>query len=287
MGLPTPSIDDDVPAAGAVAGDSASAGEAARAFGRASGVGGAAGAGDGAGLVVAGAASAGDGALSATGGPAVVAAAPTFFGFVDSSWRVVQLSFGCGYFLGREPEAVVGANLADLVHADDVARLFAAVGRSAQERGGTWATARFRRADGDWVPARILLSALEPTAPPPFVFVATPAHNARATAATDRIASLEYHLREIGRQLEDAGVLQAAGVADVTGIPALADLTERQREVLRRLVQGQRVSTIARAMFLSQSAVRNHLAVVYARLGVHSQAELLEVLGAMGRIGTD
>ena len=49
---------------------------------------------------------------------------------------------------------------------------------------------------------------------------------------------------------------------------------------LVRLLQGDRVSTIASDMFLSQSTVRNHLSVIYKKLGVHSQAEPIERLRA-------
>jgi DNA-binding CsgD family transcriptional regulator len=38
------------------------------------------------------------------------------------------------------------------------------------------------------------------------------------------------------------------------------------------------VSTIADTLFVSQSTVRNHLATIFKKFGVHSQAELLELL---------
>jgi DNA-binding NarL/FixJ family response regulator len=45
--------------------------------------------------------------------------------------------------------------------------------------------------------------------------------------------------------------------------------------VLRRVTAGQRVPTIARELYVSQSTVRNHLAAIFQRFGVHSQADLL------------
>ncbi|MGD9997420.1 MAG: LuxR C-terminal-related transcriptional regulator [Ilumatobacteraceae bacterium] len=48
--------------------------------------------------------------------------------------------------------------------------------------------------------------------------------------------------------------------------------------MLRRLLAGERVPSIARALYLSQSTVRNHLSVIFQRLGVHSQEELIQLL---------
>lgn len=41
---------------------------------------------------------------------------------------------------------------------------------------------------------------------------------------------------------------------------------------------GQRVPTIATALYVSRSTVRNHLAGVYRAFEVHSQADLIELL---------
>ena len=60
--------------------------------------------------------------------------------------------------------------------------------------------------------------------------------------------------------------------------PELTDLTTRQWEILARMAQGQRVSTIADELYISRSTVRNHLAAIFRRFGVHNQAELVEKL---------
>jgi DNA-binding CsgD family transcriptional regulator len=41
---------------------------------------------------------------------------------------------------------------------------------------------------------------------------------------------------------------------------------------------GHRPPSIASHLFLSQSTIRNHLASVFAKLGVNSQQELLDLL---------
>jgi two-component system response regulator DevR len=54
-----------------------------------------------------------------------------------------------------------------------------------------------------------------------------------------------------------------------------AHLTSREREILDRLLDGDRVHSIANELFVSQSTVRNHLSSIFKKVGVHSQAELI------------
>ena len=60
----------------------------------------------------------------------------------------------------------------------------------------------------------------------------------------------------------------------------LAGLTDRQLEVLSRLMRGERVPTIAKSLYVSQSTVRNHLVGIFKHFDVHSQAELLSKLAS-------
>lgn len=62
----------------------------------------------------------------------------------------------------------------------------------------------------------------------------------------------------------------------------LGDLSEREREVLAHLVEGQRIATIAQQLYLSEHTVRNHLKAIYRKLGFHSLAELRERLTPTG-----
>ena len=99
----------------------------------------------------------------------------------------------------------------------------------------------------------------------------------RANADADRIADLERHLARIAREIEAAGVVGHGGlIPDPERVPGLGELTSRQWHIFMRLLQGERVSTIANEMYLSPSTVRNHLSVIFHKLGVHSQAELIE-----------
>lgn len=53
-------------------------------------------------------------------------------------------------------------------------------------------------------------------------------------------------------------------------------LSTRESEILSHLVDGGRVSSIAEKLFISRHTVRNHLRNIFWKLGVHSQAELIE-----------
>ena len=79
---------------------------------------------------------------------------------------------------------------------------------------------------------------------------------------------------------------RAAGVSDdvaavddsVAKAPVGAErLSPREQEIVNRLLEGDRVPAIARALYLGQSTVRNHLTAVYRKLSVSSQQELIDL----------
>jgi len=67
-------------------------------------------------------------------------------------------------------------------------------------------------------------------------------------------------------------------------LPELAQLSAREREVVEQLLNHRRAPAIAKALFISQHTVRNHLKNIFAKLGVSSQQELLDrITKASGR----
>lgn len=77
-------------------------------------------------------------------------------------------------------------------------------------------------------------------------------------------------------QLEDRprnGAGRSRDTADLT------QLSERERDVVLALCRGLRLSEIARVLGISHHTARNHLKRVFKKLHVHSQVELLVVLG--------
>ncbi|MEA2452927.1 MAG: hypothetical protein QOG04_1637 [Actinomycetota bacterium] len=122
----------------------------------------------------------------------------------------------------------------------------------------------------------------------PHVFGLPDGGSASEVNAAQRADELEHLLWRIGHELRAAGLMPAAGERfSVGAIKELGDLTARQREVVVRLVAGERVHQIAQEMFLSPSTIRNHLTAVYRRFGVHSQIELISVLNDLRGDETD
>lgn len=105
--------------------------------------------------------------------------------------------------------------------------------------------------------------------------------DSRASSQTseERAEELERHLWRIALELRTAGVIpDLSDKLPLGSIRRFGELPARQREIATRLVAGERVSHIAREMYLSPSTVRNHLTAVFRRFGVHSQVELIAEL---------
>ena len=55
-------------------------------------------------------------------------------------------------------------------------------------------------------------------------------------------------------------------------------LSKREREVLELLVEGRTATYIAERQFVSPNTVRTHIKRIYAKMGVSSRQELLDVV---------
>jgi DNA-binding NarL/FixJ family response regulator len=105
----------------------------------------------------------------------------------------------------------------------------------------------------------------------------------------DLLARVEQAIREEGlRRTADRAMATLEAHEAPPAAPAiradahteerLASLSAREHEVLRHLLEGYRVGTIARKLFISPHTVRNHLKKIFAKLDVRSQTELMETL---------
>lgn len=56
---------------------------------------------------------------------------------------------------------------------------------------------------------------------------------------------------------------------------ALQTLSSRELEILELVLSGQRLSQVAKSLFVSPHTVRNHMKAIFRKLDVHSQVELL------------
>ena len=83
----------------------------------------------------------------------------------------------------------------------------------------------------------------------------------------------------MAQEIRAAGFIPAADETFfLDSIGEFGELTTRQREIVTRLLAGERVGGIARDMYLSPSTIRNHLSAVFRKFGVHSQVELISLL---------
>ncbi len=95
-----------------------------------------------------------------------------------------------------------------------------------------------------------------------------------AVAGLDGLGGLDVLGGRLGAGAEDShGPLLAW-----QPFSAIETLTRRERDVLQLLLDGRRVSSIARSLYLSPHTVRNHLKAIFRKLGAHSQSELLDSL---------
>jgi DNA-binding NarL/FixJ family response regulator len=94
------------------------------------------------------------------------------------------------------------------------------------------------------------------------------------------IDELAANLRRIALELEQlrvsAGLLSVPLSPDMH--PQLRTLSSREWEVLRPILKGRRVKPIAKTLCISPHTVRSHLQSIFQKVGVHSQAELIEKL---------
>jgi DNA-binding CsgD family transcriptional regulator/PAS domain-containing protein len=95
--------------------------------------------------------------------------------------------------------------------------------------------------------------------------------------ASRDLTSRERALAHVSGDAE-AHALTPTAIDHETFERAIHDLSERERAILRCLLEGKRTATIAREFFLSEHTVRNHLKRIYRKAGVHSLGELRENL---------
>lgn len=96
----------------------------------------------------------------------------------------------------------------------------------------------------------------------------------KQSAVADAFARIVGEVETTRQTLErvDRGAMPAA---DPLPIP---ELTHRERDVLRLLLDNHRVPAIAELLFISQHTVRNHLKSMFRKAEVRSQAELIEMV---------
>lgn len=204
--------------------------------------------------------------------------APVALGTVDEDWRIDMISIGVEQLLGRAAEGLVGQPISSIVEPADWPSLFITIGHALDGLAVATTLLLLRGADGQSRCCRALVARLAGAGAPriafSFTLVVQPGLN-----VADRAWALEGHIRRIAREVAASGALAGVAASPTTPtVPAMADLSTRELEIVTGLLRGERVPMIAERMFLSQSTVRNHLTSVYRKLGVRSQQELIRLL---------
>jgi PAS domain S-box-containing protein len=199
-------------------------------------------------------------------------------GTVDGQWRIDRVTSDITELLGYPAEALLGRSAFDLIHPEDVSSLLLLAAYSSERPGGTCGRVRFLTGSGEWIVCRIAVQPLAGLGPIAFAFALSPIPSDH-TADPGRARELEEHLRRIAREVAASGVAAWSTTMPTSlEVPELSRLSSREYEIVVRLASGDRVPTIARSLFLSESTVRNHLTSVYRKFGVHSQTELMSRL---------
>jgi len=198
-------------------------------------------------------------------------------GIVDSRWTITAISREVVDLLGITPDELVGRLLLGAVEQSDVDRLLDA-DLQARAMSSVALGVRFRNGSGSWTQLGCVLTSLAGSTQRCFMLLTdTPLGD--PGIVNNRVEQLEAHLQRIAAEVEASGILVRLGsLPDARRFPEIRSLSLRQWEVLSRLLKGERVPTIAAALNVSQNTVRNHLAAIYKKFGVHSQTELLAML---------
>ena len=104
------------------------------------------------------------------------------------------------------------------------------------------------------------------------------ASEASARQGDQRVAARMAH-----RATELAARCEAPAAVDLLGAAGPVALTAREREIAGLAVDGLPSRVIAERLFVSVRTVDNHLARIYAKLGVRGRSELGELLGHAGQ----
>lgn len=203
------------------------------------------------------------------GGPVVV-------GVVNTELRVEHISSNVRSLVGFEPEECVDKAALTAVHPDDQANALWGLAQALETGSSVDLCVRIQHREVEWIAIKLLLVPFGPRGPLRLGFVVMPAERAGEDAGVqERLATLEAMIRRIAMEVR---VVASSSPAPAPTPVLDARLTSREMQILDLLVSGQRVPTIARSIFISQSTVRNHLCSIYRKLSVHSQAELLQLL---------
>jgi DNA-binding CsgD family transcriptional regulator len=211
---------------------------------------------------------------------------------IDPSGTVAAVNLALCHLTGEERSALIGCLVTDLFRVDpsvDLAAQLARFHRSELDR--VWLPAAVRAGSGAFVAGDLAIASLHDQSGASkgtqFRFAQRERNLPIAVGDHDELS----RLRERNAKLEGLCLVISGALADVgaewlertSEAPRLessmiARLSRRELEIVRHLLEGLRPPSIAREMHLSTSTIRSHLTLIFRKLGVGSQEELVRVL---------
>ena len=192
----------------------------------------------------------------------------------DHDWLIDYMSSGAQRLIWVPGSGTRNLSLLGLVHPSVASAFLSAAARASVERVAVHLTSRWRVASDHWADRYCTIRRMCEHDPPRLGLVITEG-SAGTTGRPpdprprrqDRHVALGAHAKTSLDTLRAIAMLRES-----------KELSARQSEVVAHLASGQRVQDIARETGLSPSTVRNHLAAIFRKFGVHSQPELLAAL---------
>lgn len=201
---------------------------------------------------------------------------PLAVGVADDSWHVQHITAEIQGILGWPPGRVHGTALLTAMHPDDLPDLLAAVDRTGTAMDAAAVPVRVLDEDGVWRSMQCVFAPLTTQDGGSRIGFALCEFTDWGDGGPPGRTGAKRFFVNLAADVRTLEVLdRLRGLPDLGRFPELSDLTTRQWEVLARLLAGDRVPTIAKELYVSQSTVRNHLSAIFRVVGVRSQAELL------------
>lgn len=203
-------------------------------------------------------------------------ATPAVVGTADSNLLIERISNDAEELFQHPVASLVGASLISLVAEPDVPHCLEALSQVSSGQSGITLYLDIRNGvPGTHTRCEVLLMPLQPSPSCAFVFLPI-ADGADGEQASSDLSATLLRLRR-GAEIAQLTKGVFRGITEKS-VPGLSRVTTRELEIVSRLIDGDRVPAMASQLFLSQSTIRNHLASVFAKLGVASQQQLVDVM---------
>jgi DNA-binding CsgD family transcriptional regulator len=203
----------------------------------------------------------------------------------DANERVILWNKGCEALLGRPAYQVLGRHCYDIMCGRDIyGNRYCCPSCPAARQSREHPDDPVRRFELDVATAsggtrRVAVSMFSLPASRPAL--ATLVHVMRPPEQAP--SALESELESAVYAPSSAPVRPARAVQE----GPLAALTDREREILKKLAQGMPTPAIAKQLFISPVTVRNHVAKILGKLEVHTKLAAVALAYQNGLIGPD